>query len=286
MKKLMKQIIFVFAMVMAIVSFGSNAQAKTTKLTMVVGEEFSYYYIGIGTLNSVKSTNPKVVYAKKKNSNCYMKAKKAGTATVTSKGARGTFVHNITVKKADFKFKATRYKDNYAKISVKNNTSVYFDSLIVTVILRDKSGKKLKEVPTYLHNICPKQTAIDSVYLGMDYAKVDMSKTTYKIQMRRDPDYSYKNYAKKVSFSEKKRGEGYSTYIDVTSKTSYSGKGSVKIAYDVSFYDAQGKLIYISTYSATLFNSQKKKTTSIAMYNSAASYKINKRVILSEYKKK
>ena len=283
MKKTMKKILLVFAMIFVVGCIQTTAQAKTTKIKLYVGEEISYYYIGIGTLNRVKSSNSKVVSAKLKNSRCHMVAKKAGTATVTSKGSRGTFVHKVTVKKPSFKINAVRFNDRYAKISLKNNNGSCFDSLRVLVTFKDKNGKVLYSDSAYMYSVCSKQTVTYSVYLGANYQDVDMSKTTYKVQMSRNPDRKYKNYGKKVSYSEKQRVSGSSTYIDVTSKTSYKGKGTISVEYDVLFYNAEGKLIYISNYSATLYKNSNKKTTSILMPYNATSYKIVKRAMLYEY---
>lgn len=283
MKKVMKKLLLVFAMIFAVSCIQATAQAKTTKIKLYVGEEISYYYIGIGTLNSVKSSNSKVVSAKLKNSRCNMVAKKAGTSTVTSKGSRGTFVHKVTVKKPSFKISAARFNYRYAKITIKNNNGSCFDSLKVLVTFKDKNGKKLYSDIAYMYTVCPKQTANYSVYLGSNYENVDLSKTTYKVQMSRNPDYKYSNYGKKVSFSEKQSVKGSSTYIDVTSKTSYKGKGTITVRYDALFYNAEGKLVYISNYGTTLYKNSSKKTTSILMPYNATSYKIVKRAMLSEY---
>ena len=290
MKKLqsVKIIFAVFVMVMAFFITGSTSQAatKSDKLTLYVGEQLGYSYIGMGTLKSAKSSNKKVVTASKKNGSCIMKAEKTGKATVTAKGSKGTWKHNITVKKADFQVDIVPIAGTrYGQVSVKNNTSGFFTSFDVLVTFNDANGNKIYESSAYVRYVGKKQTGYDEVYLGSDIEAIDWSKTTYTLSFSRSVDQKYKNYAKKVSFKESSgTNNNNNPCIDIKAKTSYKGKGSIYIAYDVFYYNAAGNLVSISNYISTLSKYSKSSTISIPMAYNAASYKIKKRVILAEYK--
>ena len=281
MKKTIKTVVMLLIFVMAFVMTGSISEAKTDKFTLYVGEELGYSYIGMGTIKSVKSSNSKVVSAKKYKGGSWMVAKKTGKATVTVKGARGTWKHNITVKKADFKvsFAKMSGNDKYCQVSVKNNTSGFFDKFKVEATFYDANGNKLYDNMEVFYYVGKKKTANSELYMGSDFAKVDLSKTTYKLTFDRDIDYKYKDYAKKVktTVSEDK------DYVNIKAKTSYKGKGNVYVAYDIFFYDASNNLVSITTYTKFLYKKANTGTTKVLKPSRAVTYKINKRVMLKEY---
>lgn len=239
----------------------------------------------MGSLNSVKSSKKKVVSAKKVNGRCQMKAKKIGKATISAKCARGTWKHKITVKKTNFKvsFKKMGKDDRYALVTLKNDTSGSFDSFKVDITFRDSNGNALYNTTSYIRNVLKKQSGSDMAYLGTNYDKVDLSKTTYKVSFTRYIDHKYKDYSDKVAITEKLGKDKYSNdCINVTAKTSYKGKGNIYVRYDVTFYDATGKEIYFSSYGTMLYDKGQQNTTSIAVYKGYSSYKNNKRVMLIE----
>lgn len=285
MKRTIKTVMMVLVFVMAFAMTGSVSEAKTDKFTLFVGEEVGYSYIGMGTIKSVKSSKSKVVSAKKYKNGSWMVAKKAGKATVTVKGARGTWKHNITVKKSDFKvnFSKMSGNDRYCQVSVANNTSGYFDTFKVEATFRDASGNELYTNTEYFKYVGKKKTANSSLYMGSYYDKVDLSKTTYKLTFDRDIDYKYKDYSKKVTITDSVGKDKYNNdCVNIKAKTSYKGKGTIYIAYDIFFYDEAGNLLNITTYTETLYKSKKSGTRQAAKPSKTASYKINKRVILKE----
>lgn len=281
-RKSIKCIILMFVMVVAFSVMGSTVEAatKTKKLTLLVGEKISYSYIGLGSIKSVKSSKSKIVSAKKKSGKSIMTAKKAGKAVVTVKGARGTFKYNITVKKADFSTSISQITEDYALISVTNNTSVYFNYVDLNCIFKDAAGNPLKTYTPSVSYLGPKQTAYYKIYLvdNAVVANTDLS----VVDWTRSIDYTYKNYAKKVTMTDYiSNGKLY-----VNAKTSYKGSGYIYAAFDVLFYDAAGKLVGASTTNyISLYKNRKTDTDETYIPDGAVSYQIvNKRVILKEYK--
>lgn len=271
--------LFVMVMTICITGFTSEAKTKTSKLTLIVGEKLQYSYIGMGTLKSVKSNKKKIVSAKKSSGKAVMQAKKAGKATVTVKGTRGTWKYNITVKKPSFDVRISPF-DDYALVSVKNNTSEYFDSIEVLLTFKDANGNPLGQKTVYTNYVGSKKTAVDKVYLTYD--NVDLSKTSYSVSFRRNVDYKYKNYDKKVNWSP--RQEGNKVYVTVS--TSYKGKGGVYAGFNVVFYDANGNIIsYSYDNYEYLYKNKKIDTTEFYIPDGATSYGvINKRAMVKEYK--
>lgn len=280
-KKSIKCLIAMIVMVMAFTVTGVTAEAKTKtdKMTLLVGEKTGYTYIGMGKIKSVKSSKKSVVTAKKYRGGSLMTAKKAGKANVTVNGSRGKWIHKITVKKASFKVNYTRTADGDFIVSFKNNSSVYLDRCQVTLTFKDSKGNKVTTATAYMNVLGPKQTGYDTIMDPYYYDNIDYSKTTYTIDYNRSIDASYKNYSKKVKFTESKSGN----YINIKAKTSYKGKGDIYIAYEVKYYDSKKQLIDVANYTTTLYKSRKNSTTQIYMPSSAASYKITKRVMLKTY---
>ncbi|MCM1500605.1 MAG: hypothetical protein NC124_19255 [Clostridium sp.] len=105
-KNTLKAIFAMLVMVMLFSFTGITAEAATTKkLTLYVGEQFTYTYSGIGEIKSVKSSKKSVVAAKQTSSKKSVvaakqtfgkyneiTAKKKGSAIVTVKGTKGTFL--------------------------------------------------------------------------------------------------------------------------------------------------------------------------------------------------
>jgi len=282
MKNSMKCFIALFVMALALSVTGITAQAatKTKKLTLYVGEKVEYTYIGIGSLKSVKSSKSKVVSAKKKSGHSVMQAKKAGKATVTVKGTRGTFKYNITVKKPSFSVSIQSLQNEYALVNVKNNTSGFFDSVDVILTLKDANGNPIAQKTVFINYLGSKKTALDKLYYG-SYDNVDISKTTYSVSFSRNLNATYKNYDSKVKWnSYQQDGKVY-----VTVSTSYKGSGSIYAGYNVVFYDAIGNVINCSydTYDF-LYKNKKVNTTEFYVPDGAVSYTIiNKRAILRTY---
>lgn len=149
MKKMMKRLVsFVVALAMiATVIPVVNAEAATTKkMTLYVGE--AVYFTDYGKVSSVTSSKKSVVSAakdKENNTHANLKAKKAGTSTVTVKTKYGTTKIKVTVKKLAFDVKLTQLSEGSVLVSVKNNTKQAFDYANVTYTLKGADGEILEK---------------------------------------------------------------------------------------------------------------------------------------------
>ncbi len=278
-KKSMKCLIALMVMAMAFCVTGVNAQAakKTQKVTFFVGENIQHSFIGMGKVKSVKSSNSKVVTAKKYKNGIVTESKKKGKATITTKGTRGSYVYKVTVKNPDIKVSLpTNLGDNV--VSVKNDGSGYFDSISVLYHLYDAAGNELGTEREFYNCVGSKKIAYGSIYLSKyRYANADFSKTTYEINWNRSLRAKFKDYTKKVNFTATESNGK----VDVKTSMSYKGKGYVYAGYSVFFYDAVGNVVEVRDSYHFLYKKQKTKTYSISKPNDAVSWKlVNKRAYL------
>lgn len=284
-KKVMKSIMAMFVMILAFSCFSITAEAatKTKKMTMYVGETFSYSYIGMGNIKSVKSNKKSVVTAKKiKNgSTVYnqMTAKKKGSAKVTVKGTRGTYIYKITVKKKpNIVVSITPRTDGYATVTVNNKSSVYIENVNVEITYRNAAGTVIGDSTARIYCLGAKNKFADQVYPSVypyRATDIDWSKTTYKIVYDRNPEYKYSNYTKKVKYTYSVKNG----YLNIKTKISYKGNNSVYAGYTVYFYDAAGNVVDVDNFYNYLSGSNAKYRTStytMRMPSDAVTYKISK----------
>lgn len=278
-KKSMKCLIALMVMAMAFCITGVNAQAakKTQKVTFFVGEKIQHSFIGMGKVKSVKSSNSKVVTAKKYKNGIVTESKKKGKATITTKGTRGSYVYKVTVKNPDIKVSLpTNLGDNV--VSVKNDGSGYFDSISVLYHLYDAAGNELGTEREFYNCVGSKKIAYGSILLTKyRYANADFSKTTYEINWNRSLRAKFKDYTKKVKFTATESNGK----VNVKTSMSYKGKGYVYAGYSVFFYDAAGNVVEVRDSYHFLYKKQKTKTYSISKPYDAVSWKlVNKRAYL------
>jgi len=284
MNKILKKCIVVSLLVsIVLVSYSQQAEAKTDRMTLFVGEKTSYAYSGIGSLKKVTSSNKAVVSVSKKGKYCNIKAVKKGKATVTVKGKKGNYKHVINVKETDFKVNIEKIDDYCAHVSLKNNTSENFDNYKIKITFKDSNGNVLGTEMSYMYFVGKNQSADDMVYLDNYGSKVDYSKTEYSVVYDREPDSKYYNYSKKVKISETK-GKGSKGNISITLKASTSAKenNNINIAYDVLGYDANGKLFSVVREYDSLTKKKKKSTKVIELESQVVTYVVNKRVMLKK----
>ncbi|MCM1181205.1 MAG: hypothetical protein NC347_13165 [Clostridium sp.] len=284
-KNTLKTVLAMLVMVMAFSFTGITAQAasKTKKLTLYVGEKFTYSYIGIGKVKSVKSSKKSVVTAKKKSGKNEMTAKKKGSATVTVKGTRGTFKYKITVKsKPNLKVTLERRADKYVNVKVANKSTMSCDSLKVELSFKNAAGQEVTKETAYIYYLGAKKSAADQVYPYPNNG-IDYSKTTYKVIYDRDPDYKYTDYTKKVKYSTSKKNNT----VTVKTNISYKKSNSVYAGWTLYFYDAQNNVVGIRDGYNFMSGSSKKyrtQNTEVSMPYEATSYKlVNKRAVLKTY---
>ncbi len=293
--KTIKSIVAMLVMVLALgcVSITAEAATKTEKLTLYVGEQVAYNYIGLGKVKSVKSNKSKIVKASKYKSGSKMVAKKNGKAKVTVKGTKGTYIYNVTVKAAPkFNVTVTPRADGYINVDLQNKSSVYFDSVTVEFTYRDAAGNAIgSDIETFYY-VGGKKKSVSQGYPSFTSYNlkdtVDWSKTSYNIKWDRSIGYKYSDYTKKISFNQKEVTESGRKYLQITFKTSYKGKDGIWPACEVIYYDAAGNVVDVQKYFTYLSGSKKYRTSTEKhpMDSEAVSYKIvNKRAYMKKYSK-
>ena len=265
MKKTFMAVMAMCAMAFAlcVTSVTAEAATKTKKLTLYEGEEQSYYYIGVGTIKSVKTSNKKVVTAKKKGTYSIIKAKKKGSAKVTVKGKYGKFIHKITVKAAPrFEYTVSNIRSGYVGIKVKNTSGMYADNVKTNVIFCDANGNPIYTQMVYFYYVGAKKDVYEDIYLGTTTASsVDLSKTKYETSYTRYPSYTYKDYTSKTTYTVSvSNGYAYvGTRISSAAKSTH-----YYAAFSVVYKDAAGNVVgYDDSYSYLYTN---KKTDTIRFY--------------------
>ena len=193
----------------------TTAQAATEKLTMYVGEAFTYTIFGNG-ITSVSSSKKSVVKAQKDKSNSdrfIFEAKKTGSAKLTVKYKNGsnkvmTNTINVTVKKRDLSVKMQKLEDGYVFLSVKNNTKQTFDQAMVSYVLKDGDGEVVAEDSVIVSDLVAGKTAYDKFYYD-DYSyDIDITKCTAKVvAVERHPNYTYTDMNKNLKYEVTEEGE-------------------------------------------------------------------------------
>ena len=283
-KNFLKCLVALFVMVITLSLAGITAQAatKTKKLTLYVGEKVNYYYIGLGNLKSVKTNKKAVVAAKKKGRYNQMTAKKAGSATVTVKGTKGTYVYKITVKKEpEIEVKLERRQDKYININVKNKSSAYLDNVYVDISYKNAAGQEVDSKKIYLYYLGAKKQAAKED-CPINSKDVDLSKTTYKVTWSRNMNKDYSDYTKKVKYSLSQSDK----YLNIKTSINYKKSCNVFAGYTVYFYDANGNVIGIRDGYNYMSGSNKKYrtcTTQVRIPDQTVRYSlINKRAMLTK----
>ena len=241
----------------------TTAQAATEKLTMYVGEAFTYTIFGNG-ITSVSSSKKSVVKAQKDKSNSdrfIFEAKKTGSAKLTVKYKNGsnkvmTNTINVTVKKRDLSVKMQKLEDGYVFLSVKNNTKQTFDQAMVSYMLKDGDGEVVAEDSVIVSDLVAGKTAYDKFSYD-DYSyDIDITKCTAKVvAVDHHPGYSYTDMNKNLKYevTEERETDDYG-YEKVTISLHYSNKykESITGAVWVILYDANDQVVGLKEVSVYL----------------------------------
>ena len=293
--KTIKSIVAMLVMVLALgcISLTAEAATKTEKLTLYVGEQVAYNYIGLGKVKSVKSSKSNIVKASKYKSGSKMVAKKKGKAKVTVKGTSGTYIYNVTVKAAPkFNVKVTPRADGYINVDLQNKSSVYYNSVTVELTYRDAAGTAIGSDTETFYYVGGKKKSVSQGFPTFNSYElkntVDWSKTSYTVTWDRSIGYKYSDYTKKIKFSSKEVTEGGSKYLQITFSTTYKGTNGIWPACEVVYYDAAGNIVDVQKYFAYLSGSKKYRssTQKNRIDSDAVTYKIiNKRAYMKNYSK-
>ncbi|MEE1007898.1 MAG: hypothetical protein UH963_01975 [Agathobacter sp.] len=275
MNKLKKIISMFLAIVMAFTLAGvivpqSTVEAATTtkSYTFVKGEAWVYtIYSGSSKVKSYSSSNKSVVSVSKNKSNknaVNLSAKKKGSATITVKMTNGAkTVLKLKVVNPAIEFKIVGKRDSYVTYKVKNKGSVSYSSLYFKYTLKNSKNSTVKSDYESVSYLGAGQSAYVDVYVG-DTSGISTSKSYAKIdntQSRRYLEYKYSSATKYVSYKVSKASDG-NFKVKFTNKS----KNTVDAVADVVFYDANGKIVDVSTTSRYL---TKKSTDTATLYVSS-----------------
>ncbi len=261
--------------------------ASTEKITLYVGEKFS-----VSGVKSIKSGNSKVVQAGTDKSSGYvtryMIAKKAGTATVTTKSSYGNYTtkYKVTVKKnpctASIKWSAYKMSETSkygeAFITIKNSSSQIFDEVEVKYTLKKADGSVFEEdTKTAYTGIAGKGKAY-IILSGVD--KTEVADMSVKVTgVAHYPNYSYKDVTSKVKLDKSEEAADKEIKVQLTAKN--TTKNSVSgYAYYV-LKDGSGEVIGVKSASTYFLKSKAtdtsgEKTLDIASYPGFDHYDIEK----------
>jgi hypothetical protein len=236
--------------------------AKTTTITMVKGEKFSF---SADTYNvkSCSSSKKSVVTVKKnqdESTEVILTAKEKGTSNVTIKTQRGTKKYTIKVVGNSIKIKAVAQAGSYLIYQITNNTSVTFESLYFDWTAKDADGDVLKESGgyDYVKYLTAKSTAYVSVYIGYGNT-ASLKKSTAKANLtdhKRYPQYKYTDQASKVKVTVTSTVDGSS--VDFKVKFKNKVNEYVYADADLVLYDSEDEIISVINVPGSL---GKKETT-------------------------
>ncbi len=240
------------------------AQAATKKsITLYKGE--GIYYTDYTAVKSVKSSNSKVVTAKKDKSADYktnLLAKKAGKSTVSIRTKSGSHKVTVTVKNAKFTPEILSCNaGGYVLISVKNNNKDTFDKVAIKYTIKSSDGSVIAEKEDTVSYLLAGKTAYTSVYVGSsNLENVSLAQSTVKVTdyARTWIGYTYKDVSAKVKCTAEVTEEtdsslSYNIKEKNTTKENVSGKLYTMI------YDADNHLIGVES-SSLYLNKQETKT--------------------------
>ena len=250
---------FVMFLALNMVYVTAEAKTKTYKVTLYVGET-SVQYPSVGKIKSVKSSNKKIVSVKKKGYAVNISAKKKGSAKVTVKGSKATYVYKVSVKKPVFNVTVgtSRLGNDDWLVTLENKTSDFFEDVQVSAILRDTAGNPVEEQTLYFYAVGGKGMANDTFYTSTYDSTIDISKTTFTVTKFYRSYAKYTNYLKNVNYSLTQIEEDeYGKKYRLTASSSYKGQNTVFVGYDVYFYDAANNLVDVGSFYIVLNKNQK-----------------------------
>lgn len=272
MNKLTKRILSVFLAIAMIVTIlptvTTEAATKTEKLTLYVGESYTFYTIGFDSLTGSSNTKKTVATVKvnKSKKQYTLAAKKAGTTTICVKGKdyygkSAVLKYTITVKKPSFSISTQSIDDNYALIKIKNNCKATFDKIAIKYTFKTPDGEVYAQNTTTISRVLAGKTVYEKVYVGRD-ANIDYSQSVVKVTaFDRDPSYTYKNVTtKQVTVKETEKSEEDSKITFKLKEKNTLNQYVYGHVYVIS-YDADDNIIDVDDYSLYL-DKKETKTTS------------------------
>lgn len=277
MNKVMKKLLcacLALAMLITIIPPVTTTQAatKTEKMTLYVGENYTWYTIGFTSLTSASSSQKSVATVKldKAKKRYTIKAKKAGKTTIVVKGKgysnnTQSIKINLTVKKSSFSISAQKIDGSYALVKIKNNTSQTFDKIAFKYTFKTPEGSVFAQKEDIAYKVIAGKTTYVNVYVGSD-ANIDYSNSSFKVTgYDRDPGYTYKTIKSSdlvIKETEKATDDNKIRFkLKQKNKLNQYVSGHI---YIIS-YDANDKIIDVSE-SGIYLEKKETKTSSTEFY--------------------
>lgn len=283
MNKLTKRVLGVLLALAMIVTIlppvTAQAATKSQKLTLYVGESYTFYTIGFDSLSGSSNSKKSVATVKvnKSKKQYTLTAKKAGSTTISIKGKdyyghAATLKYAITVKKPSFTIKTQGLDAGYALIAVKNNTKTTFDRIAVTYTFKNPAGGVVAQKTETVSRVIAGKTAYETVYVGRD-ADIDYSQSVVKVTgFDRDPSYTYKTAsADQLTVKEVEKSEDDSSIKFKLKEKSTMNQYLNGYVYVIS-YDADGNIIAVDDWSLYLDKKETKTTMEYSVSKSSYSH--------------
>lgn len=269
----------VFSLLPAEMAKAATKKMPTKSIVMVLGESVNHSPV-LENMLSAKSSNSSVVSVKKSKKMVTLKAKKAGTATITIKdqyySKSQTHIHTYKIKvvkpKITIKYVGTTW-NGYTVISLTNKTGRSFGFVSLDCVMRDAKGKVLHKGPKMIKNVLNGYTcyaAISGASGLLDKREVDYSKSTIKItKYGYDPEYKYTDITSKAKVTDEfdlsaKTADGGDSTLKMYMENTTFGKA--KLTADILWYDESGKLLDLRTADIALEPGKLEEKT-YPMYN-------------------
>lgn len=266
-------------MITIIAPVTTQAASKKQKLLLYVGEEYTLRDDEFIPIKSVSSSKTSVATIKKGGQDIaayIVKAKKAGTTTLTISGK--TFFNKnrkvqiaLTVKKPDITFKEIRQPGSaYDIVEINNKTSTTFEKLTFHYSIKDSSGKLLSEGTDIASDVMAGKKAYKEILVGaeaVDSGSIDYSKSVFQITgYDRHPNWTYKVLtAKQLSVKMVDRYEfGPYNYFKFSVKNKVNQK--VTCWTYILYYDENNTIIGMEQYPIDLDKKENKKTNEYSFF--------------------
>ena len=246
--------------------------AKAKKVTLYVGEEFDLGFAR--SLAKVKSSKQKVCkvgkYTSYGNKHYYLKAKKAGKATVSYKKYGQSIKYDITVKKASFATKFYNKGNGNFILEITNKTKQTFENVDVKYTIRDSSGVVLASDSFEVSVVQAKSKAYKEFWVSGLRGVTGLTCTAKVTPRFHQFTQKYTNTSKQLKITRKVVDA--SGYVNYTYKN--TAKQNVKGFVYVLFYDGSGRLVDIGVPHSVSLKKNQTESYKATSYEDWATYKI------------
>lgn len=243
------------------------AELNTTTDLLFVGQSWNYNFQRIGLIKKVTYSNKKVAETTEIASTIlYIKAKAAGTTTITVTGSKYTYKIKLTVKKMDVT--ASVYKklsDGSYLYKVKNNTKDgFFEEINFMIVLRDSDGEFLDYFNGSITGLTPGSTVYSICNTYDDY-DADIKRSTVELDdFTTDPvttGYKYVNCTAKMKVTDTKGGVVAPSDKDIKFNIKNNSSDKAYVYGQVIWYNDNGEIVFVSDLIDEISSQKSEKRT-------------------------